>query len=447
MGSAKEEVVVVKRALRIVLFGLLALVLTGALALALVIKIGLAPAKGEWAIERKLGPLTVELGVPTLLRVATSPWLAPRLDGLRLNTRHGPVQLRWVDSAQLLYLRCAPCSAQVAALGSQPLQLDHLQIGLHRDASRLRGTIEAAPPRDAARLPATDAPLRGQWTGRLSQTALDVDLQMEEAPIARWYAVVAPHLPELQRARISGTFALKAQLSQPSGAFKLQPQVAQFNVEGLGTGAMLGARSSCGAPSRLTDQSWLARAVIAAEDQRFFQHPGYDLIELSAALDRNQAKGGIDRGGSTLTQQLAKMLVTGSERSLERKLRELLYAVEMESTLGKARILQLYLDNAPWGRVCGAEAAAQLYFKRSAVRLEPAQAVWLASMLHAPGLAAERWAREGELDAKRLQWVAEGIRGISRKQREALLRQVEQAKYAWVADSPAGGRSDTQLKR
>lgn len=437
-----------KRALRIVLFGLLALLVTAGIALALVVKIGLAPARGEWAIERKVGPLTLELGVPTLLRVATSPWLAPRLDGLRLNTNHGPVQFRWVDSAQLLYLRCAPCSAQVAALGPQPLQLDHLQIGLHRDASRLRGTLEAAPPREVAgRLPAADAPLRGQWTGRLSQTALDVDLQMDEAPIARWYAVAAPHLPELQRARISGTLALKAQLSQPSGAFKLQPQVAQFSVEGLGTEAMLGARSSCGAPSRLTDQSWLARAVIAAEDQRFFTHPGYDLIELGAALDRNQAKGGIDRGGSTLTQQLAKMLVTGSERSLERKLRELLYAVEMENTLGKARILQLYLDNAPWGRVCGAEAAAQLYFKRSAVRLEPAQAVWLASMLHAPGLAAERWSKEGELDPKRLQWVAESIRGIPRRQRDALLKQVEQAKYPWLADTPTPARSETQPRR
>ncbi|RYF80839.1 MAG: glycosyl transferase [Comamonadaceae bacterium] len=423
-----------KRALRIVLFGLLALVLTAAVALALVVKIGLAPARGEWAIERSVGPLTLELGVPTVLRVATSPWLAPWLDGLRLDTRHGPVQLRWDDGAQQLTARCAPCTAQVAALGSQPLQLDHLEITVHRDASRLRGTLEAAAPQGPNRPPGADAPLRGQWTGRLSQTALDLDVRIQDAPIARWYAVGAPHLPELQRARITGTLALQAQVSQPSGAFKLQPQVAQFSVEGLGTDAMLGARSSCGAPSRLTDQSWLARAVIAAEDQRFFNHPGYDLIELGVALDRNQAKGGIDRGGSTLTQQLAKMLVTGSERSLERKLRELLYAVEMENTLGKARILQLYLDNAPWGRVCGAEAAAQLYFKRSAQRLEPAQAVWLASMLHAPGLAAERWAKEGELDAKRLQWVAESIRGISRRQREALLKQVEQARYPWVAD-------------
>ena len=94
----------------------------------------------------------------------------------------------------------------------------------------------------------------------------------------------------------------------------------------------------------------------------------------------------VERGGSTLTQQLARLLVTGGERSAERKLRELLYAVEMEQTLGKPRILRLYLDNAPWGvdasgGLCGAEAAARHYFRRAAVRLEPAQAVWLAAML------------------------------------------------------------------
>ena len=71
----------------------------------------------------------------------------------------------------------------------------------------------------------------------------------------------------------------------------------------------------------------------------------------------------------------------------------------MEQTLGKARILQLYLDNAPWGAgLCGAEAAARRYFKRSARNLEPAQAVWLAAMLNNPGAAVEKWQRDGQID-------------------------------------------------
>ena len=418
-----------KKTLRVVLYGLLALVVTGGVALVLIAKIALAPAKGEWAAELPIGPLKLEVGVPTLVRLATSPWFGPHLDGRRLDTRFGPVQLGWREAGAQLEARCAPCSAVVPALGAKPLRLDDLRVTVRRDADRLAGELSATP-QAAAGAPGHPPALTGRWDGKLSQRDLQVNVDMADAPIAQWYAVLVPDMPELQRAQIGGTLGLRGQFTQPTGSFGLQPRVAQFTVAGLGTEAMLGARTACGPPSRLAADSWLARAVIAAEDQRFFQHPGYDLVELSAALDSNQKKGGIDRGGSTLTQQLAKMLVTGSERSLERKLREMLYAVEMEQTLGKARILQLYLDNAPWGKVCGAEAAAKHYFKRSAARLEPAQAVWLASMLHAPGLAAERWAREGSLDPQRVKWVAEGIRGISRAQRVALLRNVEKARYA-----------------
>ena len=194
---------------------------------------------------------------------------------------------------------------------------------------------------------------------------------------------------------------------------------------------MLNARSSCGAPARLATDSWLARSVIAAEDQRFFTHPGYDLTELTASFEINQKAARVERGGSTLTQQLARLLVTGGERNAERKLRELLYAVEMEQTLGKARILQLYLDNAPWGAsLCGAESAARRYFKRGARNLEPAQAVWLAAMLNNPGVAVEKWQRDGQIDAERAKWVAEGVRGINKNQRDALLKSVATARFA-----------------
>ena len=135
---------------------------------------------------------------------------------------------------------------------------------------------------------------------------------------------------------------------------------------------------------------------------------------------------------------MVKLLVTGSERTGERKLRELLYAVEMEQTLGKARILQLYLDNAPWGgETCGAEAAAKRYFKRSAARLEPAQAVWLAAMLHNPGTEIAQWQRSGNIDAARAKWVAEGIRPILRGQRESLLKAVANARFVPPGDAAA----------
>ncbi|AMM24717.1 biosynthetic peptidoglycan transglycosylase [Variovorax sp. PAMC 28711] len=412
-----------KKILRSLLFVCLALVVTAIVAVVLIVKIVLAPAAGEWSSRVQAGPVAFDMGVPTALRVATAPWFAPRLDGHSIDTRYGPVRFAWREASQTLELVCAPCSATVPALGANPIRLERLLITARRDVAVLNGTLEAT--HDSA------PPLRGRWDGRLTQKTLQLDIDMAEAPIAQWYAVFLPQLPELKRARIGGTLALKAQLALPADSFTLQPTLSQFAVEGLGTEAMLNARTSCGPSARLGVESWLARAVLAAEDQRFFQHPGYDLTELGAAAAANQKAGQVERGGSTLTQQLVKLLVTGSERTGERKLRELLYAVEMEQTLGKARILQLYLDNAPWGDgACGAEAAARRYFKRSASKLEPAQAVWLAAMLNNPQAAFEKWQREGSIDAARAKWVADGVRGITKVQRESLLKSVAAARFA-----------------
>lgn len=414
-----------KRALRLLLLSLLALVVTTAIALALIVKFVLAPSTGEWAASVGPQALRLSVGVPTAVRLATSPWFAPHLAGHSIATAHGTLHFDWSEATQSLALRCGPCVVDVPALGAQPIQVAQLSATVRRDGHLLNGRFEATPAGDA------EPPLAGRWDGRLSQKGLQLAFDAEDAPIARWYRVIAPSLPELKQARIGGTLGLHAELGLPEGAIALRPRIAAFTVEGLGSEALLGARSSCGPSARLAADSWLARAVISAEDQRFFQHPGYDLEELGAALAANQKSGGVERGGSTLTQQLAKLAITGSERSGERKLREMLYAVEMEQTLGKARILQLYLDNAPWGgNLCGAEAAARRYFGRSARTLEPAQAAWMAAMLHKPSAELSQWQATGSIDAARVKRVAEGIRGISRAQREALLRGVAAARFA-----------------
>jgi len=420
-----------KKALLYLLFAVLALVLTAAVAIYLVVKLALAPGPDEWPTRVKAGPFSLNVGVPTAIRLATSSWFAPWLDGRSLDTAHGTVRFGWNEPTQTLELRCAPCSATVPALGSAPIRLDSLRATVRRDAGSLNGMIEAAPAATTASPVVGDNVLRARWDGRLTQKTLQLHIDAPEAPIARWYTVLAPGLPELQQARIDGTLGLRAQVDLPAGSFALHPRIAQFAVEGLGTEAMLNARSSCGAPARLATDSWLARAVIAAEDQRFFSHPGYDMAELTASIEANQKAGQVERGGSTLTQQLARIIAAGSERSTDRKLREMLYAVEMEQTLGKARILQLYLDNAPWGAdLCGAEAAARRYFKRSARNLEPAQAIWLAAMLNNPGVAVEKWQRDGKIDVERAKWVAEGVRGVTRTQREALQKTLANARFA-----------------
>ena len=242
--------------------------------------------------------------------------------------------------------------------------------------------------------------------------------------------MLAPQLPELARARIDGTLALSADLQLPERTLQLAPVLQGVSVQGLGTEAWAHLHSSCGPRVAVDARGWLARAVLAAEDQRFDEHPGYDVDELLSTLHTNQQRGAIARGGSTLTQQLAKLMVTGGERTLARKLREWLYAVEMEQTLGKARILQLYLNLAPWGEtaagrlVCGAEAAARHHFDVPARRLSPRQAITLAAMLRNPTRGAERWASEGSVDRERLVWIADQIRGVPVRQRRALAAQL-----------------------
>ena len=133
----------------------------------------------------------------------------------------------------------------------------------------------------------------------------------------------------------------------------------------------------------------LLRAVVASEDASFFGHSGFDWEEVRKAATQNWRAGRTVRGASTITQQLAKNLWLGTERSYLRKAREALLTVKLERSLGKRRILTLYLDVAEWGNgVFGAEAAAQHWFGTGARDLSAAQASVLAAMLPAPRRAA-----------------------------------------------------------
>ena len=133
----------------------------------------------------------------------------------------------------------------------------------------------------------------------------------------------------------------------------------------------------------------LIRAVLASEDASFWGHAGFDWDEMQKAAEQNWKAGHTVRGASTITQQLAKNLWLGTERSYLRKIREALLAVKLERTLPKRRILTLYLDVAEWGNgVFGAEAAARHWFHVSARDLSAAQGATLAAMLPAPRRAA-----------------------------------------------------------
>lgn len=129
----------------------------------------------------------------------------------------------------------------------------------------------------------------------------------------------------------------------------------------------------------------LQRATITAEDASFFEHEGFDWEGIKDAALENIEAGEMKRGGSTITQQLAKNLYLSSERSLFRKAREALITRSLEHSLTKQRILELYLNVAEWGRgVYGAEAAARHHFGKSAHGLSADEAAWLAAMLPSP---------------------------------------------------------------
>lgn len=129
----------------------------------------------------------------------------------------------------------------------------------------------------------------------------------------------------------------------------------------------------------------LKRAVVAAEDARFLEHEGFDWEAIQKAMARNEQRGRIVAGASTISQQLAKNLFLPARRSWLRKGQEALITWMLETTMSKRRILELYLNFAEWGEgVFGAEAAARHHFGVPATALTPEQAAWLAAILPSP---------------------------------------------------------------
>ncbi len=129
----------------------------------------------------------------------------------------------------------------------------------------------------------------------------------------------------------------------------------------------------------------LKRAVIAAEDDKFIDHEGFDWEGIQKAIEKNQKKGRMVAGGSTISQQLAKNLFLSPSRSYFRKAEEAIITVMIEALWDKRRILEVYLNVVEWGNgIFGCEAAAQRYYRVPAAQLAPAQAARLAVMLPNP---------------------------------------------------------------
>lgn len=129
----------------------------------------------------------------------------------------------------------------------------------------------------------------------------------------------------------------------------------------------------------------LKRTVRISEDANFYFHEGLDLDELEESIKKNWEKGEFSRGGSTITQQLAKNLYLSTEKSIWRKIKEIFIARELEETLSKHRIFHLYLNIIEFGRgIFGVSAASGEYFDKSVSELSPEEIIRLTAVIPRP---------------------------------------------------------------
>ncbi len=130
---------------------------------------------------------------------------------------------------------------------------------------------------------------------------------------------------------------------------------------------------------------YLVKAVLIAEDDKFWSHEGFDYEAIQKAIEKDLKAKKFKFGGSTVTQQLARNLFLSPEKSLTRKISEALITWRMEKALPKRRILELYLNVVEWGEgIFGAEAASRHYYGKSSSELTPEEAARLASVLPNP---------------------------------------------------------------
>lgn len=320
------------------------------------------------------------------------------------------------------------CSVKSASLSSLPLSDRRVRARGQYAAGHFSGTITLE------RVPIRVEADRGEGTNVSGSFSLD------GVPIADVVDALAPVVPEAARATISGTLTGTGTFATPD-AITFVPHIEGFTVDGLVSSTLSGGRftypgrDETGATVLVSSgegsDDWLSleaigpmlpAAVVACEDAGFWHHAGYDLDGMVAAAADNRDRGHIVRGGSTLSQQLAKNLFLDGERTYARKVRELLYAVEMERELHKQRIMALYLNIVEWGpAVRGARAAANAYFAKSPSGLLPEEAAFLASILRNPRTAWERQYRKERPDTARIAFILDGMRDLSDEARAAAL--------------------------
>ena len=341
--------------------------------------------------------------------------------------------LRWDLSADVRDL-----TVSVAEFGNLPLLVE------------LRQMVELKPEPDVARIEIVDwrwsfNGVSGTGSGRISELDAEPDLrlvlQLQDVP----YASIAAGLPEQILPRewgieLGGTLDLTVRVGGPlqdRSAWDLgwkgdwsrlslrSSQVGEEITSLAGDFSytiprkdreplqrVMGPRDSHYLPLRMINPHLVA-AVLVCEDATFYKHGGFDERELREALLENLREGGGGRGGSTITQQVAKNLFLSGERTWTRKLQEALLAWRLESSLDKDRILEIYLNLAEWGPgIYGIRDAAHHYFGTSTRQLNTWECIFLGTLLPSPvryhgyfhpgGQISDRWREHMDLALYRM---------------------------------------------
>lgn len=131
----------------------------------------------------------------------------------------------------------------------------------------------------------------------------------------------------------------------------------------------------------------LIEAIIATEDKNFYSHSGYDMFGLIRSTFANLKAGSFVQGASTITQQLARILFLNNDKTFDRKIKEFIVSAQIEKTLSKDQILEMYLNNVYLGSgAYGVEGASQIYFNKSVKDLNLAQCALIAGLPQAPSV-------------------------------------------------------------
>jgi len=187
-----------------------------------------------------------------------------------------------------------------------------------------------------------------------------------------------------------GTLAFVASTLPPIQSLEVPKRPPTIEIVGLDGRVLTSRGEMSGTDVPIKElPPYLPRAFVAIEDRRFYSHFGVDPIGLSRAVVANVLRRGVSQGGSTITQQLAKNLFLTQERTLWRKMQELVLALWLERKFSKAEILELYLNRVYFGSgAYGVEAAAQRYFGKSARQVKVAEAAMLAGVVKSPSRLA-----------------------------------------------------------